>query len=268
MRPCTINHRQIGGEAPVCLMGVLNASPESFFPASYTPPGRVHERAVGMIEAGAEIIDVGARATGPGATPLTVPMETDRIIATLREVEGVGTLSVDTMHPEVLEAALKYEIHAANDISGLVNDRMGTLISEAGLPAILMATRKKPGDVGSVSEVEEALRMVTVRCSAVGVEEYILDPGIGLWTKARTIEDNWNLCRHFSQFLRYDRPILAAISRKSFLGDLLGKPVQERMAASLALNVLLACKGASIVRTHDVVETADALRVLRRMTDR
>jgi dihydropteroate synthase len=265
MRPCSINGMQVGGDVPVRVMGVLNASPESFFPASYVPPGKAHARALAMLEQGADILDLGARATGPGSPPLTVSEERERVIATLRDLSGVGTLSLDTLHPEVLEAAMKYEIHAVNDISGLLDPRMRQLVADAGLPAILMAARKRPGDIGSVKEVQRALREVMERCAAAGVEEYILDPGIGLWTPARSVEDNWELCRHFSQFCRLGRPLLAAISRKTFLGDLLGEQVQDRMAGSLALNVLLSSRGASMVRTHDVGETADAIRVFEMM---
>jgi dihydropteroate synthase len=268
MRPCTINHLQVGSGAPIRLMGVLNVSPESFFPSSYIPRERLFARATEMVHQGAEILDVGARATGPNAPALSVREERDRIIAALKELQGADTISVDTMHVEVLEAALNYEIHAVNDISGLTDPRMGTLIADAGLPAILMAARERPGDAGSVDEVKRALAQVAVRCKEAGIPEYILDPGIGLWTPERTMEDNWELCRNFSRFQSLDRPLLAAVSRKSFLGELLQKPVQDRMGASLALGVLLICKGAAMIRTHDVSETADAIRVYEKMETR
>jgi dihydropteroate synthase len=218
-----------------------------------------------MIEKGADIIDIGARATGPGSPPLSIGEETERVTAILQEVGGAGTISLDTMYPEVLEAALRYEIHTVNDISGLLNPRMGELIAEAGLPAILMSACKRPGDARTVKEVEEALSMVISRCAAAGIQDFILDPGIGLWTPERTVADNWDLCRRFSEFRQFKRPLLAAVSRKSFLGELLEKPVRERMAASLALNVLLISRGAAVLRTHDVEEMADAIRVYERM---
>jgi dihydropteroate synthase len=265
MRPCSINGMQVGGDAPVRLMGIINISPESFFPSSYVPLQQVSARATDMVVQGADILDVGARATGPGSPPLGILEERDRIIAALRELEGSVTLSVDTMYPQVLEAALKYDIHAVNDISGFVDPGMRRLVADAGLPAILMAARQRPGDARSVEEVEGTLHLVTERCREAGIQEYILDPGIGLWTAERTMEDNWELCRHFSHFQRLDRPLLAAISRKSFLGGLVGKPVQERMPASLALTVLLLHQGAAMVRTHDVGETADVIRVFETM---
>ena len=268
MNSCTIHKIPVGGDAPVRLMGVINASPESFYPSSYVPPPHAFEVAMAMVDQGAEILDVGARATGPGSLPIDVEVERKRISETLRELSGSFTLSVDTMHPEVLEEALRYEIHAVNDISGLLNPQFAALVAEAGLPAILMAAEKRPGDVGSPSEVLRALRRVQERCDLAGVREYILDPGIGLWTSVRTVEDNWELCRRFRDFRVLGRPLLAAISRKSFLGELVKKPPQQRMAASLALNILLLCRGADLIRTHDVEETADAIRVFDRMERR
>ena len=265
MRPCTINRLTIGGDAPVRVMGVINASPESFYRSSYVPVVHVYEITVAMLEGGADLIDVGARATGPGAPPLDIATERERLVAVLQEIQGVATVSVDTMHPEVLETALKYEIHAVNDIAGLSNPAMGRLVAEAGLPAIVMAAERRPGDTGSVPEVLRVLGAVVARCGEAGVRQFILDPGIGLWTPERTVEDNWDLCRHFRDFLRFDRPILAAISRKSFIGTLVGRSPEGRMAASLALTLLLIQYGASMVRTHDVQETVDALRVVELM---
>jgi dihydropteroate synthase len=268
MRPCTINRIQVGAGAPVRLMGVLNVSPESFFPSSYVPQERVLRRATELVHQGADMLDVGARATGPGSPALSIREEKDRITAALQELEGLTTISVDTMHTEVLEVALKYEIHAVNDISGLTDPRMANLIAESGLPAILMAARKRPGDALSVDEVRQTLARVSGRCQDAGIKEYILDPGIGLWTPERTMDDNWELCRNFSRFHSLGRPLLAAVSRKSFLGGLVQKPVQERMAASLALGVLLLCRGADMIRAHDVAETADAIRVFETMETR
>jgi dihydropteroate synthase len=92
-----------------------------------------------------------------------------------------------------------------------------------------------------------------------------LDPGIGIWTPFRSVEDDWTLCRHFAEFRRFDRPLLAAISRKTFIGDLLNRPPEDRLAGSLAVTFSLLEQGASIVRTHDVRETVDTIRVFQSM---
>ena len=142
---------------------------------------------------------------------------------------------------------------------------MGDLIADSGLSAFLMAAREKPGDTGSVQETKAALEVIVKRCGSHGIDQFVLDPGIGLWTPARTTDQDWELCRHFQEFVSLDRPLMAAISRKTFIGNLLGRAPEARLAGSLALTLFLLRKGASVVRTHDVAETFDALRVFLKM---
>jgi dihydropteroate synthase len=106
------------------------------------------------------------------------------------------------------------------------------------------------------------------RCEAAGIDNYVLDPGIGLWTPLRSVDDDWELSRCFDEFLRYDRPLLAAVSRKSFIGNLLGREPQDRLSGSLAVTMTLLLKGASLVRTHDVKETVDTVHVFERLVKR
>ena len=125
MRPCVINKLTIGGDAPPRVMGVINCSPESFYHDSFIPTDEVHEKAVEMVEAGADILDVGARSTAPNAQAISGAEEANRIDAALKELDGTGfTISVDTMNPWVLDTCLKHEIHAVNDIAGF---RLGGL---------------------------------------------------------------------------------------------------------------------------------------------
>lgn len=261
-----MNRIRIGGGAPVRLMGVINCSPESFYRGSYTPVEDVRARAFIMREQGAEIIDIGARSTAPGSPPLSTRDEAERIDAALRELDGSGiTVSVDTMHAEVLEVCLRHDIHAANDISGLVHDDYARLVADSGLPAFLMASCKRPGDAVGLAATMRALEAVVKRCGRFGIDGFVLDPGIGRWVPERTPEDDWELCRHFEDFLAFGRPLLAAVSRKSFIGDLLRMPPEGRLAGTLALTAMLVERGASVVRCHDVAETADLLRVYQRM---
>ena len=266
MQQCTVNRRTIGRGAPVCLMGVINCSPESFYPGSYVPAGRVHAEAVRMVENGAEIIDIGARSTAPAAPPLSRTEEVQRMGAALRELDGSGiTVSVDTMQPCVLAVCLNHDIHAVNDISGLVDAEFAKLLAASGLPAFLMASKQVPGDATSLQETFSCLALVVSRCEEAGITNYVLDPGIGLWTPARNTGLDWELCRHFEEFARFDRPLLAAVSRKTFLGEITRKPPEQRLAASLALTATLLSKGADVVRTHDVAETRDVIRVHEQM---
>ncbi len=262
MHRCVVAGLPIGGDAPVALMGVINCSPESFFSGSYTPAGMVHERAWAMVDEGADIIDIGARSTAPGSPPISEAEEVSRMEQALSALDGSGIrVSVDTVRPAVLEACLAHDIAAANDISGLCDPAYARLVGEAGIPAFLMASFKSPGDARSLDETCQALARVVNRSREAGVASYVLDPGIGLWTPERTPGLDWEICRHFSEFTVFDRPLLAAISRKTFLGSLVEKPPEGRLPASLSLTALLVAKGASAVRTHDVAATRDAVRV-------
>ncbi len=269
MRQCTINKVTIGGDAPVRVMGVINCSPESFYVDSFIPTQEIHTKAVEMVEAGADILDIGARSTAPNTQAISGTEEGERIDRALRELDGTGfTISVDTMNPWVLDICLKHEIHAVNDIAGFSSEAYVKRVADAGLPAIVMATDYQPGDAVGVEATHRALVTVMQRCSRAGIGNYVLDPGIGLWTPIRSVDDDWELCRQFDEFLRYDRPLLAAVSRKSFIGNLLGREPQDRLAGSLAVTMTLLRKGASMVRTHDVRETVDTVRVFEHLVNR
>lgn len=266
MHSCLIHGMQVGGGAPVRLMGVINCSPESFYSGSYVPPGAVREKALAMVRDGADLIDIGARATGPSAPSLPSAEERARMEEALAALDGSGIpVSVDTMVPGVLEACLRHDVAAINDIRGLADPAYARLAADAGLPVIAMASRGRPGDAQSLEETLENLKGVMARCARYGIDQYILDPAIGLWVPGRTPALDWLLSRNFRKFLEFDRPVLAAVSRKSFLGDLLGRDPAGRLAGGLALTGLLVQQGASLVRTHDVKETRDVLAVAQRM---
>ncbi len=257
-----VNRLRIGGGAPVRLMGVINCSPESFYRGSYIPAKEIYDRALAMTAAGADMIDLGARSTAPGSSPITVAEEAARVDAALSELDGTGiTLSVDTRHPEVLDVALRHDVHAVNDISGLAEERYARAVADSGLPVFAMASLREPGDAVGLAATRQALEAVVSRCARLGIEEYILDPAVGRWVPERTSEDDWELCRNFASFLDFGSPVLAAVSRKTFIGDLLGRRPEDRLAGTLALTMMLVDAGASVVRSHDVPETADLLRV-------
>jgi len=266
MRQCRINKTVIGGDAPVRVMGVINCSPESCYNDSFIPTNEIHAKAVAMVEAGADIIDVGARSTAPNAQAISGTHEAERIDAALRELDGCGfTISVDTMNPWVLDVCLKHEIHAANDIAGFSSSSYAGKVADAGLPAIVMASEYQPGDAVGMDATLAAIATVMRRCESAGIDNYVLDPGIGLWVPLRSVDNDWELSRRFDEFLRYDRPLLAAVSRKSFIGQLLDRFPEGRLAGSLAVTMTLLQKGASLVRTHDVRETVDLIRVHERL---
>ncbi|MBP2133929.1 dihydropteroate synthase [Methanomicrobium sp. W14] len=266
MQNCKINNIEVGSGQPVRLMGVINCSPESFFSGSYIPPGKTYKKACEMVENGADIIDVGARSTAPNSPDITVSEEIERLSATLKEFSGSGIpISVDTMYPKVLSACLRYDIHCINDITGFANKEFAKISGDSGLPAVLMATNEIPGDPKGFDAVYKTLEDVTKRAEKVGVSEYILDPAIGKWTEERTLEDDWEICRKFSGFLNLDRPVLAAVSRKTFIGDLVKAPPQGRLSGTLAVTYGLLEEGASIVRAHDVRDTKDLIKVFEKI---
>jgi len=269
MRHCVVNNLVIGGDAPVRLMGVINCSPESFYATSYIPLDFVHKTAVEMVEQGADLIDIGARSTAPNTQAISGSTEAERIDAALTELDGSGiTVSVDTMNPWVLDVCLNHDIHAVNDISGLTSPVYAQRLARSGLPAFLMASNEKPGDAIGLDATLTALERVIARCETTGIRDYVLDPGIGMWTPFRSVEDDWTLCRNFSEFGKFGRPVLAAISRKTFIGDLLNRDPEDRLAGSLAVTLMLLEKGASVVRTHDVAQTLDVIRVFEQMVKR
>ncbi len=266
---CTVNGINIGPKYPVRLAGVINCSHESFFSGSYVPSGNVRERSYQMTDLGADIIDIGARSTAPGKPPVSEVTEKRRMEMALSELDGSGiTVSVDTAIPSVLEACLKHDIHLVNDIGGLTDQRFGNILGDSGLPAILMASGAGPGDACGFDETMNALASVIRRCRDHEVREYILDPAIGLWTPGRTVEMDWELSRRFKDFTSFGRPLLAAVSRKTFLGAPAGQPPEDRLPATLGLTALLIYAGADLVRCHDVKETADVIRVVSRFSGR
>jgi dihydropteroate synthase len=243
-------------------MGVINVSGESFYLGSYIPIKEVHATAVSMIQQGADMIDIGARSTAPNTQAISGKTEAERIDAALGELDGIGiTISVDTMNPGVLEVCLKHDIHAANDISGFLSPAYAKKVADAGLPAFVMATNKQPGDPIGVDATLASLNEVMLRCENAGVNDYVLDPGIGIWTPHRSIGDDWDLCRNFEKFLCFDRPVLAAISRKTFIGMLLNREPEDRLPGTLAVTMKLLEKGASVIRVHDVAATRDVMKV-------
>jgi dihydropteroate synthase len=250
-------------------MAVINTSPESFFSKSFVPPESVFSTAQRCADDGADIIDIGARSTAPNAPVIPVETERERVTDVLKQIDGLGIpVSLDTMYPEVLDAALRYDLAAINDIHGLADPEYTRIAADSGLPVICMASETAPGDVRGVNATLSALSGVIERAEQNGIEELILDPAIGKWIPEREFEDDWELCRHFSAFLELERPLLAAVSRKSFIGDLTERSPEERLAGTLAVTCSLMDQGASLIRAHDVRETADIIRVHQKLNQR
>lgn len=262
----TICGLKIGDRYPAHVMGVLNLSPESFYKDSVVTPDRVLEAALQMVEDGASFLDVGGRSTWRFSAPITEEEETKRLLPVLEALVGNvdAVISVDTMFSGVAEKALKKGADIINDVSGFTTDpRLVSVVADYGCPAIIMASEKLPGDPVGLDAVMDSLEKIILQAEKAGVdpEKLILDPAFGRWTDEKLPIYDFEILDGLERLQVFDKPILAALSRKSFIGDVLEKPASERLYGSIAAAAIAVYRGAHIIRTHDVPETADAVKV-------
>ncbi|MAK86443.1 MAG: dihydropteroate synthase [Pseudomonas sp.] len=253
------------------VMGILNVTPDSF-----SDGGRFAEReaalrhAEAMAVAGATLIDVGGESTRPGARAVSPTEELERVAPIVemiaRELDVV--VSVDTSTPAVIRECARLGAGLINDVRSLQRDGALDAAADAGLPVCLMHMRGEPGDMQRdpryddvVEEVCSFLEQRMGACAAAGIplDRIVLDPGFGF---AKTLNHNLVLFRRMEVLHRLGRPLLIGVSRKSMIGAVLGRPVDERLYGSLALAALAVGKGAQIVRVHDVAETVDVVRMI------
>ena len=263
-----------------CLvMGVLNVTPDSFSDGGlWFEPQQAIEHGLAMLEAGADLVDVGGESTRPGAERPPVEEELRRVLPVVRALAEAGaTVSIDTMRAEVVEAALASGARMVNDVSGgLADPRMLDVAAGADVPFVVMHWRGHSADMQRraqyddvVAEVVDELRGRIEAALAAGIkpEHVVVDPGLGF---AKTGEHNWTLLSRLEDLLALGHPVLVAASRKRFLGNLLadagGTPRAPlgRDDATTAVTALAAAAGAWCVRVHDVAPNADAVRVVSR----
>ncbi len=253
------------------VMGVLNLTPDSFSDGGlWTGRDAALQHARSMVAAGADIIDVGGESTRPGAAEVSVQQELDRVIPVLEALSSEldVVLSVDTSKAEVMQAAAAAGAGLINDVYALRRDDALETAGRLGLPVCLMHMQGEPRSMQTgphyddvVLEVSEFLQARSEAAMAAGIDKdkIILDPGFGF---GKTIEHNLALIRALPKLRSLGFPVLAGLSRKSMLQTLTGRPVEQRLAGSLALALAAAAGGADIIRVHDVPETVDALRVM------
>lgn len=253
------------------VMGIVNTTPDSFSDGgrfATTTDACAHcER---LVEDGADILDIGGESTRPGARQPDAAEEMARVLPVLRYAVTLGRpVSVDTSSPDVMRAAIASGADIVNDVRSF--KRAGALdaVASSGVGLCLMHMRGEPGTMQAqadyldvVGEVREFLadRMREVSAAGVALDRIVLDPGIGF---AKSAEHNWQLLREQDRLLDLGRPVLVGWSRKSSLGGLTGRPVDHRVASSVAAALAAVQRGAAIVRVHDVAETVDALKVWR-----
>ncbi|MFB6130381.1 MAG: dihydropteroate synthase [Salinigranum sp.] len=268
MRTVDIGDFTVGEGYPPRIMGVLNMSLESNWDPSVR--GTVTEAAAfaeELFEQGADIVDVGLQSSNPKNEWLPPEVEFDRLPAALEVIDAVdredAVFSIETRYAEVAAEALDGGFDVVNDVCGFADPEMPEVCAARDAPVVKMASPpdlKKPGHLKTVDDVFEAL------CRGGFTDKTIIDPAFGGWYDEKTYEDNWEAFRRLREFRAFGRPILTATNREDFLGTIAGKmDHEEQLNVSLAAATLEVDRGASIVRTHDVPETADVVKVAHHM---
>ncbi len=252
------------------VMGIVNLTPDSFSgDGAGTNVDRALRHARSQLDAGADILDIGAESSRPGALPTPEEEELRRLLPVLREITTWGVpVSVDTYKPAVMRAALAAGVAMINDITALGHSGALEVVAASDCAICLMHMSGEPGTMqlaprydDVVGEVWAFLAARVANCRAAGIadDRLVLDPGFGF---GKTLEHNLALFRALTATAGDGLPVLVGVSRKSMLGAITGRPVEQRGAASVAAALLAVRKGAKILRVHDVAQTRDALAVL------
>lgn len=258
----------------VCVMGVLNVTPDSFSDGGqFTDPEKALQHARNMVAAGADIIDVGGESTRPGAEPVDASEEIRRVIKVVTTLAFGGiAVSIDTSKPDVAKACLEAGAVAVNDVTALRDDDMASVCARAECKVCLMHMQGEPRTMQAaptymdvVLEVGDELVAAAERAIARGVkkDDIWIDPGIGF---GKSIAHNLQLINNLGEIAETGYPVLVGVSRKSFIGKLLGPgedplPTEERLEGSIAAQVIAQVRGAKIIRTHDVEATVRSARI-------
>ncbi|HCJ30105.1 MAG TPA: dihydropteroate synthase [Pseudomonas sp.] len=253
------------------VMGILNVTPDSFSDGGqHASIDAALRHAGAMVAAGATLIDVGGESTRPGARIVSPIEELERVApvveAIARELDVV--ISVDTSTPAVIREGARLGAGLINDVRSLSRDGALDAAVDSGLPVCLMHMRGEPAEMQKdpryddvTAEVSSFLRARMEVCVGAGIpaERIVLDPGFGF---AKTLSHNLSLFKRMEQLHALGRPLLVGVSRKSMVGQALGRDVAHRLYGSLALAALAVAKGACILRVHDVAETVDVVRMI------
>jgi dihydropteroate synthase len=254
------------------VMGIVNVTPDSFSDGGqWLDTGRAVGRGLELESAGAAILDVGGESTRPGAEPVSLAEELRRVMPVIEGLISSGTraqVSIDTSKAPVAEAAIQAGATLVNDVTALRADpRVAELVAAQRTEVCLMHMLGEPRTMqvdphydDVVSEVKRFLedRMTFAVAQGIAEDRILLDPGIGF---GKTLEHNLELVRRLDELAALGRPVVMGASRKSFLGRITGRDVDDRVAATVAVNVLAFERGARVFRVHDVGATRDALQV-------
>jgi dihydropteroate synthase len=262
-----------GDRHPARIMAVINLSRESFYSGSVAGPEEALERARALEKEGADLLDIGAVSTAPGSPYIDEHQERERLFPVLKEILQnleIG-VSVDTQRAKIAEKALCMGAACINDVSGLSDPQMRRAIAEYDSSAIVMASRSRPGDLLDMGKILSLLgeRLRAAQKAGIGLEKLMVDPGVGRWIPEKLPEHDLSILDGFRRLRVLGRPVVAAISRKSFIGARLSRPdPAERLSGSLAATAIAVYNGAHIVRTHDVATSMDTIRMAQAIRGR
>ena len=257
------------------IMGVLNVTPDSFSDGGQllSNEGLFHdrllERAAQMVADGAAILDIGGESTRPGAAPVSLQEELDRVMGAVQLIASRldVILSIDTSTPKVMREAAQAGAGLLNDVRAFSREGAMAAAVALQLPVSLMHMPDEPDRmqkqteyVDVVTDVKAFLAHRIAACREAGIakDQMMIDPGFGF---GKTVAQNFQMLRRLQEFASFDLPILVGVSRKSMIGAITGRPASERVVPSAVLAVMAVARGASVIRVHDVAETADALGV-------
>lgn len=267
--PWQVRGQTVVLERPPLLMGIVNATPDSFSDGGqFLDSQAAVAQALRLVADGAQIIDVGGESTRPGATPVDVAEELRRVLPVVQRLaeQTPALISIDTTKSEVARECLAAGAHIVNDISGLSFDpQMARTCADSGAGVVCMHIRGTPQTMQEsptyadvVGEIRDYLggRLEDLEEQGIPRERVVLDPGIGF---GKTAEHNMEILSHISEFRELGRPVCIGHSRKRFLKRLIGKEVDERQYATVGVAVAVALQGAEIIRVHDAAAVRDAI---------
>ncbi|MDO8313548.1 MAG: dihydropteroate synthase [Sideroxyarcus sp.] len=251
------------------VMGIVNVTPDSFSDGGrHLSTAAAIAHALQLIEEGADILDIGGESTRPGAATVSEQEELDRVLPVLEGLRGVAVpISIDTYKSNVMRAAIHAGASMVNDVKALQVEGALQVVAQSEAAVCLMhkqgtpqSMQQRPNYQDVVGEVSAFLRERIAATEAAGIprERIVIDPGLGF---GKTLAHNLDLLRHLDSLCELGVPVLAGLSRKSMLGAITGREVDDRLSASVAAALLAVQRGASIVRVHDVRETVDALKI-------
>lgn len=261
-----LGNLKVGDKESTAVMGIINLDPHSFYQDSYFKNDKQALSAVEeMIAAEVDIIDVGGSSTAPGSPLISPEHEAKRVLKIIKAVRRQWDIpiSIDTQRARIAEAAISLGASIVNDVSGLKFDsNMANIISENNASCVLMACQDKPGDGTTINQILKALKesLVIAKKAEIPLEKIVVDPGIGF---GKAPECDLNILRNLQSLRVLNHPILIGVSRKSFIGHVLGYALpQDRLAGTLSAVTMAILGGAHVIRAHDIRETQDCIKMV------